>query len=56
MLELYPTSVNGKLLMAEAQTTLENESAAIALYEQLLTQFPGEPQITSRLEQLRSRR
>lgn len=56
MLELYPTSVNGKVLMAEAQTALANYPAAIALYEQLLTQFPGQPQITSRLEQLRSRR
>jgi hypothetical protein len=56
MLELYPTSVNGKLLMAEAQAALENYPAAIALYEQLLAQFPAEPQITSRLAQLRSSR
>jgi len=56
MLELYPTSVNGRVLLGEAQTALENYPAAIAVYEQLLTQFPGEPQITSRLEQLRNRR
>ena len=56
LLELYPMSVNGKVLLAETQSALKNYPAAIALYEQVLTQFPGEPQITSRLEWLRTQR
>jgi len=56
VLELYPTSVNAKVLRAEAETVLGNYPAAIAVYEQLLTQFPGEPAIVARLEWLRSQR
>jgi tetratricopeptide (TPR) repeat protein len=53
-LELYPQSGGGKAMLAEAQIALENYPAAIATYEQLLEQFPGQPSITSRLEWLRS--
>jgi dienelactone hydrolase len=53
-LELYPMSGGGKALLAEAQIALKNYAAAIETYEQLLTQFPGEPSITARLEWLRA--
>lgn len=55
-LELYPMSVNAKVQLAEAQIALENYPAAVAVYEQLLTLFPGEPAIVTRLEWLRSQR
>jgi tetratricopeptide (TPR) repeat protein len=53
-LELYPLSGGGKALLAEAQIGLKNYAAAIEAYEQLLTQFPGQPSITARLEWLRA--
>jgi tetratricopeptide (TPR) repeat protein len=56
MLELYPSSVNGKVQLAEAEIMLKNYPAAISAYEQLQTQFPSEPAIKTRLNWLRSQR
>ena len=56
MLELYPSSVNGKVQLAEAEIMLKNYPAAIRAYEQLQTQFPSEPAIKARLDWLRSQR
>jgi hypothetical protein len=55
-LERYPSSINGLLLLADTQTILQNYPAAIAAYEQVLQQLPGEPSILARLEALRSQR
>ena len=55
-LELYPSSGGGKGLLAETQIALRNYPAAIAVYEDLVAQFPGEPSLVSRLEWLRSQR
>jgi dienelactone hydrolase len=55
-LERYPTSPNAKTLVGETQAMLGNYAAAIALYEELLVQFPGNAGIQARLEALRSRR
>jgi hypothetical protein len=54
--ELHPASVDLQFLLADAQATRGNYPAAIALYEQLSTQFPDAPGIKARLESLRSQR
>jgi dienelactone hydrolase len=55
-LELYPSSGGGKSLLAETHIALKNYPAAIAAYEDLVAQFPGEASLAARLEWLRSRR
>jgi dienelactone hydrolase len=55
-LELYPSSGGGKALLAETQIALRNYPAAIAAYEELAAQFPGDASLASRLEWLRSQR
>lgn len=54
--ELHPSSVDLKFMLADAQTTRGDYPAAIALYEQLSTQFPDAPGIKARLESLRGQR
>lgn len=54
--ELHPSSVDLQFMLADAQATRGDYPAAIALYEQLSTQFPDAPGIEARLESLRSRR
>jgi hypothetical protein len=54
--ELHPSSADLKFLLADAQASRGNYPAAIALYEQLSTQFPDAPGIKARLESLRSQR
>jgi dienelactone hydrolase len=55
-LELYPSSGGGRALLGDAQAQLENYPAAIAAYEDLLRQFPGDPGLEARLEWLRKQR
>lgn len=55
-LELYPMSGGAKSLLAETHVALENFPAAIAVYEDLVAQFPDEVGLKSRLEALRGRR
>jgi dienelactone hydrolase len=54
--ELYPESPGGKSLLAETHAALENYPAAIALYEQLVAQFPDAAQLAARLAELHNRR
>jgi dienelactone hydrolase len=55
-LELYPSSGGAKGLLAETHIALRNYPAAIAVYEDLVAQFPGEASLVSRLEWLRGLR
>ena len=54
--ELYPASIELKVMLADAHTTRGNYPAAIAIYEQLSTQLPDAPGIKARLEWLRGQR
>jgi tetratricopeptide (TPR) repeat protein len=54
-LELYPTSGGAKSLLADTHAALGNYRAAIALYEDLVAQFPDAPGLRSQLEALRNR-
>jgi dienelactone hydrolase len=55
-LELYPNSGGGKSLLAETHIALRNYPAAIAAYEDLIEQFPGQASLVQRLEWLHSQR
>jgi dienelactone hydrolase len=55
-LELYPSSGGAKGLLAETHVALADYPAAIAAYEELLEQFPGEAYFATRLEWLRGQR
>jgi len=56
MLELYPQSPYAKIMLGETQAMLGNTAAAIAAFEQLLEQLPGNPAVPARLEELRRQR
>jgi predicted Zn-dependent protease len=51
--ERYPQSPNVQLMLGETQAALGNTAAAIAVFEQVLEQLPGNPSIQGRIEQLR---
>jgi hypothetical protein len=55
-LELYPTSGSAKSLLADTHAALENYPAAIALYEELVAQFPDAAGLRAQLDALRNRR
>lgn len=55
-LELYPMSGGAKSLLADTHVALGNYRAAIALYEDLVAQFPDAAGLRSQLEALRNRR
>jgi dienelactone hydrolase len=54
--ERYPESPGAKAMLGETQAALGNYPAAIAAYEQVLAQSPGNADIAARLETLRSQR
>lgn len=55
MAELYPSSAEAKLHLAEAHVLLEEYQAAIEIYSAPQEELPDNPFVRSRLEWLRSR-
>jgi hypothetical protein len=51
--ERYPQSPNVQLMLGETHAALGNTAAAIAVFERVLEQLPGNPSIQGRIEQLR---
>jgi tetratricopeptide (TPR) repeat protein len=54
LIERYPESVSGRFLLGEAHVLRGDHAAAIAAYERILEEFPGDAGAKARLESLRS--